>query len=185
MKSKLRKKHQNKTAPLPIPEERIRTAREGEIPLRLRQISGKWQGAGTVAWQVSLPLLPQEKDNVYLDKLRDSYLRFLKQEAKKQRSEVWFGGMEWESTPEGLLLKTAFCPFSQREYRPKALFVLDEAGALSKICLRRHARSRNQSPSLPSHAASSAQRQSTGQGERTAPPSRRRSEKTSSEKTSP
>ena len=135
MKTKLRKKQKSPVETIPIPEERLRTAGEGDPPLRLRIVSGKWQGNGTVAWRISLPLLPRKEDNAYLDTLRESYLRFLKKEAEKPRDEVWFGGMEWESTPSGLLLKTAFCPFSQREYRPKALLTLNEKGAVCRLRL--------------------------------------------------
>jgi hypothetical protein len=173
MKTKLRKNHKSQAEPIPIPEESLRTAREGETLLRLRLIGGKWQGNSTVAWRISLPILTRKEDNAYLDKLRLAFLRFLKKESEKPWDEVRFGGMEWESTPEGLLLKTAFCPFSQREYRPKALFILNEAGEVAQIRLLRQNR-RGQSPSLPSQA-SSAQRQPAGQGEKGSTPSRRKS----------
>lgn len=166
MTKKKRRKNPKKQAPtpLPLPEEQLRIQTEGKTSLRLRFVSGKWQGKSTVAWRIALPVLSCDEDNAFLDRLREAFLRYLAKKAETEREEVWFGGMEWSFHREGLLLSVADCPFSQREYRPCALFLFSEEG-LTGIRFPSHSSRKKGSEPFPSQASSSAQRQSAGQGE--------------------
>lgn len=167
MKKKSKKKEKKAVlAPLSLPEEQLRTQTEGEIPLRVRTVSGKWSAKSTVAWNVSLPVMSHPEDDAWLLRLRDAFLRFLLAEAEKERDEVWFGGMEWEQAPSELILKTAYCPFSKREYRKRAVITCTESGAVSRIRFFSQSSGKKESESSPSQALSSAQRQSAGQGDR-------------------
>lgn len=167
MKKKSKKKGKKAVlAPLSLPEEQLRTQTEGKIPLRVRTVSGKWSAKSTVAWSISLPVMTHPEDDAWLLRLRDAFLRFLLAEAEKERDEVWFGGMEWEKTATELILKTAYCPFSKREYRKRAVITCNDQGAVSRIRFFPQASGKKKSESLPSQALSSAQRQSAGHGER-------------------
>ncbi len=127
------KKDEKKTPPLVLPPAAITKIEPTKYASLLKTWSGKWQDKSTVAYRVTLPSIEETDTMQYLESLRDAFLLFLKKAAATQRNEVWFGGLSVSVHENTLTLSTAFCPFSERAFVPRAKLFLDENGAIQGI----------------------------------------------------
>jgi hypothetical protein len=121
---------------------------------------GKFQNQSTVAFSFSpAPEAPQDSElSILAKKIEEAFLSFLKNESKKERPSVMFGGLIWqkESLPEkeeaiqkeeekneketsqkkvaqAFFLSTAFCPFEKRTFHPRARILATEEGKILSI----------------------------------------------------
>lgn len=117
----LKKKKNKALVPAPLP------------PLDSREKRGKFADKSTVAYRLTLPVLPDSREDVFFSRLGDAFLSFLEKESKKERDEVFFGGITFSAEQDSLLLLFAFCPFSLREFQPFARLTFDDNGQLQDV----------------------------------------------------
>lgn len=124
-------KKERSAPPLPTPT----VAGTAETPfgtVRFLRYGGKLGDSAPVAYSIRLPQgegLGQWND--LFPKLAAAYLSYLEKESRRGTRPVWFGGLEGEVTPKGILLSAAFCPFEERAFRPVASLTFEENGRFS------------------------------------------------------
>lgn len=99
--------------------------------------SGRFRGKSCVAYQIHLPALPEGEAADFLQEVAEAFLSFWEKESKKVRNEVHYGSLTYREKAGEYLFFAAFCPFSQRLFRPVfSLTVTEDAWDLRKITRR-------------------------------------------------
>ncbi len=128
-KSKTAKKKKSKKL---RPIKNKSTEKIEEIPPSSR---GKIKEKSTVAFSFSPApkLIADSEFSLFAKKIETAFYSFLKEEAKKDHKGVMFGGIAWKEDEGAYLLCSAFSPFEDRKFIPRARIRTDENGAIRSI----------------------------------------------------
>ena len=96
---------------------------------------GKFQNRSTIAYSLSPPSNESNTEfALFAAKTEEAFLSFLERESQKKHSGVMFGGMLWQKEENGaILLSSAFCPFENRNFLPRARIFATTSGNIESI----------------------------------------------------
>ncbi len=102
----------------------------------IKRESGAFCDKSRVTYLLSLPVFQCDcQVSILTNQIKEAFLSFLQKESQKVWDKTRFGGLRFERREDGFLIESAYSPFSERVYFPRAYLKTDPEGELLEIVL--------------------------------------------------